>query len=269
MTEANPQILVNGKQHEHQQNDAATDGDCAEDSAAEKEAQAKMQSLFQQVRNQIRSQVGNKAPKSSIMELVQKVRDMEMAIIQVDVDPEGKEANSTAELFPGESNDAVELTEDEFCAVFEKKLEASQKALKAEFEEQISQMRREMQAYTDHALKELECKMQQTQEQERNGPDKKLKPSAAPSLASRRGRLLTRTMTTITPKTCAPVIIGPRAKSETLACSKGESSRLLPRDLALHCPGNKPYQSRKPLPPACPPLHLRKKPVQAKAKAGK
>lgn len=292
-SETNPQILVNGELHEHQQEDAATveeqispvslDGECSEDSAAGKEAQAKMQSLFQQVRNQIKSQVGKKAPKSSIMELVQKVKDREMEIVQVDADPDGKDVNSTekkkAELFTDESKDDVVLKEDELCAVFEKKLEASKKILRGEFEEQISQVRKEMQAYTDHALKDLECKMQswkfftlqQThpeEQQESKGLDKKQKPSAAPSLAARRGRVLTRTMTTITPKTCAPVFIGPRAKSETLTFPKGDSSRLLPRDPVFYLPGNKPYQSRKPLPPGCPQLHQRKKPVQSKVKTG-
>lgn len=287
-SEINPQILVNGG-HQHQQDDAATvqeqiptvslDTECSKDSAAEKEAQAKMQSLLQQVRNQVRLQAGKKAPKSSIMELVQRVKDREMEIAQVSADPDGKDVNSAeqqnGELFTDENEDDVHLKEEELCAVFEEKLEASKKVLRDEFEVQISQMRKEMQAYTDHALKDLECKMQswkshcqqQThpkEQQESKCTDKKQKPSAAPSLATRRGRVLTRTMTAILPKTCAPVIIGPRARSETLTSAKGESSRLLPRDPAFYIPGNKPYQSHKPLPPACRPLHQRKKHVQAK-----
>lgn len=281
-SETNPQILVNGEQHEHQQDNAVAaeeqippvplslDAECTEDSSAEKEAQAKMQSLFQQVRNQVRSQAGKKAPKSSIMELVQIVRELEIA--QVNTDPDGKDVNSAeeeeAELFTDEDKDDVVLKEDELCAVFEEKLEASKKALRDEFEGQISQVRKEMQAYTDHVLKDLECKMQSWKCHSLQHTHPKEQVKAAPSLASRRGRVLTRTMTTIIPKTCAPVIIGPRAKSETLTSPKCESSRLLPRDPALYLPGNKPYQSRKPLSSACPPLHQRKKPVQAKAKTG-
>lgn len=283
-SETNPQILLNGEQRECQQDDAVTaeeqippvakclDAECSENSAAEKEAQAKMQSLFQQVRNQVRSQVGKKAPKRSIMELVQIVREME--IVQVNNDPDGKDVNSAekdeAELFTDEDEDGVDLKEDDLCAVFEEKLEVSKKALRAEFEEHISQVRKEMQAYTDHALKDLECKMQswKCNSLQHTHPKEQPKPSAAPSLAARRGRVLTRTMTTIVPKTCAPVIIGPRAKSETLTSPKADSSRLLPREPAFYLPGNKPYQSRKPLPPACPPLHQRKKSVQAKVKTG-
>ncbi|GLD72894.1 uncharacterized protein AKAME5_002421900 [Lates japonicus] len=284
-SETNPQILVNGEQ-QHQGTGAATveeqlslDGDCSEDSAAaEKETQVKMQSVLQQVRKQIRSQVGTKAPKSRIMELVQIVRDREIELAQVDGEPEGKAVNGEekreAEVATDESKDDMDLKEEVLCAVFEEKLEANKKALRDEFEEQISQVRKEMQAYTDKALKDLECKMsiwrsdilQQTHPKEQ--PDKKQKPPTAPSLASRRGRVLTRTMTTIIPKTCAPVIIGPRAKSETLTSSKGRCSQLLPRDPVVSIPGNRPYQSRKPLPPACPPLHQRKKPVRANAKTG-
>ncbi|KAF3696022.1 hypothetical protein EXN66_Car011698 [Channa argus] len=289
-SETNPEILVNGEQQEHQQNDAATteaspdapvclDGECPEDStAAEKETQVKMQYLFQQVRNKIRSQG---APKSSILELVQRVIDREVEIAQVNSEPEDKDVSSEeekeVELLTGESKVEMSFNKEEFCAIFEEKLETSKKALRDEFEQQISQVRKEMQAYTDRALKELQCKIQSGQSrsllqthlkeaQESKGPDKKQKPAAVSSLTSRRGRLLTRTMTTIIPKTCAPVIIGPRAKSETLTSSKGESSRFLPRDPALYLRTNKSYQSRKPLPPACPPLCQCKKSAQAKAK---
>lgn len=268
-SETNPHILVNGEQ-QHQGTGAATveeqlslDGDCSEDSATtEKETQVKMQSVLQQVRKQIRSQVDAKAPKSRIMELVQIVRDREIELAQVDGEPEGKTVNGEekreAEVATDESKDEMDLKEEVLCAVFEEKLEANKKALRDEFEEQISQVRKEMQAYTDKALKDLECKMQSWRSDILQ---------QTPSLASRRGRVLTRTMTTIIPKTCAPVIIGPRAKSETLT-SKGRCSQLLPRDPMVSIPGNRPYQSRKPLPPTCPPLHQRKKPVKANAKTG-
>lgn len=283
-SETNPQIQVNGEQHEDQQDDAVTaeeqippepprlDAECTEDRAAETEAQAKMQSLFQQVRNQVRSQASKKTPKINIMELVQAVREMEIA--QVNSDTDAKDVSSAekeeAELFTDKDKDGVDLKEDELCAVVEEKLEASKKALRDEFEGQISQVRREMQAYTDRALKDLECKMQglKCHSLQHTHLKEQQKPSAAPSLASRRGRVLTRTMTTIVPKTCAPVIVGPRAKSETLVSPKGDRSRLLPRDPVFYLPGNKSHQSRKPLPPACPPLNQRKKPVQAKAKTG-
>lgn len=277
----NPQVLVNGKQQDEEEQISAVgaDDECVEDSAsADMETQTKMQSVFQQVRNQIRSQVGVKAPKSSILELVQRVKDRQTEVAQENGAPDNNSEEKTQEEhMTNEIKDEVNLKE-ELCATFEEKLEASKKALKDEFEEQISQVRKDMKAYTDHALRDLECKMQSWQslhqqqahlkeQQESKGPNNKQKPSATPSLASRRGRVLTRTMTTIIPKTCPPVIVGPRAKSETLSSSKGGSFRLLPREPVLSML-SKPYQSRKPLPPACPPLHQRKKPVGAKAKTG-
>lgn len=287
-------ILVNGEQQEQQQGDAAAaeeqvssvslDQECSEDGvAAEKETQAKMQSVFQQVRNQIRSQVGVKASKNGLLELMQRVKDRELLSAQVSSEPEGKDVSSEekkqADVLTDESKSETDVKQEELCALFEEKLEVSKKALRDEFEVQISQVRAEMQAYTDQALKDLEYKMHSRQlnhlpqlhpreQQESKGPDRK-KPSAPSSLASRRGRVLTRTMTTIIPKTCAPIIVGPRAKSETLSSSNGQSSRLHLRDPAHLLPGNKPCQSRKPLlPPACPPLHQHKKPVRPKAKTG-
>ncbi|TNN86484.1 hypothetical protein EYF80_003254 [Liparis tanakae] len=271
-SQINPQILLNDEKPE-QRRDATTEGPtpdvavedgCLEDGdAAEKKTQAKVQSVFQQVRDQIRSQVVLKGPQSSLMELVQRVRETEIA--KVNGEPEGEDVSSK-EKPPGEmltdvSTDGMDLKEEELCALFEKKLEASEKAIKDEFEGKISQVRKEMQAYTDQSWKDLECKMQESK-----GPNKIQKTSAAPSLAPRRGRVLTRTMTTTFPKTCAPVIMGPRAKSETLSSSKGASSRLLLRDPALVLPVYKPCQSRKPLPPVCPPLHQHNKVTRPKAK---
>ncbi|XP_034451886.1 uncharacterized protein LOC117767990 [Hippoglossus hippoglossus] len=239
--------------------------------------QVKLQSIIQQVREQIKSQGGTRAPKSSILELVQRVKDREVEGAQMDSEPEGGDVNS-------EDNRHSEMNrkEQELCAMFEQKLEASKKAWRDEYEQQISQVCREMQAYTDKALKDMECKLQSWQshavpqthpreQQESKGPDRKQKPpAAAPSLAARRGRVLTRTMTTIIPKTCTPVIMGPRAKSETLTYSRGARSRILPRDLTLSSPGNKPHQSHRPLPPTQPqPHHQCRKSVWGKTKAGK
>lgn len=275
-SEANPRIVVTGEQEQRQQEDHAAaveeqmslvSLDKEDGGAADKETQAKMQSVFQQVRNQIRSQVGMRAPKSSILELMQRVKDREMKIAQVNGEGSSEE-KEPAEMLTEECKDEMDRKQEELCEIFEKKLEASQKALRDEFKVQICQVRTEMQSYTDQALKDFECKMQ-TRQQENKGPDKKARPSAPPSLASRRGRVLTRTMTTIIPKTCAPVILGPRARSETLSSSKAESSRLVLRDPVLSLPGNKPCQSRKPLlPPAYPPVYERKKPVRGKAKTG-
>lgn len=272
----NPKIRVNGEPEEEQQEEdhAAEEEDQMslvdleeEDRVtAEKETQAKMQSVFQQVRNQIRSQAGIRASKSGILELMQRVKDREMKMAQV---------NGECSSEDKEPADKKDLRQEELCEIFEKKLEASQRALRDEMEEKLSRVREEMQIYTDKALKDLECKILRQQpppqphQPESRGPDRKQRPSAPPSLASRRGKVLTRTMTTIIPKTCAPVILGPRARSETLTSSKGQSSRLVMQNPALSLQGNKPCQCRKPLlPPAYPPLHPSRKPVQKKGKTG-
>lgn len=272
----NPQILFNGMQ---EQDDAATtegemssvdlEEECLEDSdAAENETRSKSQSAFQKVGNQIRSQVGTKAPKSSMMELVQRVKDRETELARVNGESEGE----PADLLTDESKSAMDLKGGDQYAVFEKKFEAREKALKDEFEGKISQVLKEMRAYTDQSLKDLDCKMQSLQasnlpnrkeQQESKGPN-----NAQKTLATRRGRVLTRTMTTIVPKTCAPFVFGPRAKSETLCSSKGAGSLLLLRDPALPLPANKPGQSRRPPPLVCPPLRQHKKDVQRKAKTG-
>lgn len=283
--ETNPQILVNGEQQEQQQEDAAAaeeqissvslDEESSEDNvAAEKEKNAKMQSVFQQVRHQIRSQAVRKDKKNSILELMKLVKDMETA--RANGEPEAEEVSR--EEKKDDSKDEMDLKQEELCAMFEKKLEDCKKTLRAEFDLQVSQARAEMRAYTDQALSDWKfktqsrqtCNLQPREQHESKNPEKKQKPSAPPSLVSRRGRVLTRTMTTIIPKTCAPVIVGPRAKSETLSSSKAESSRLLQRETMLHLSGNKSCHCRKPLlPPACPPLQQRKKPAGAKTKTGK
>lgn len=286
LSKANPQILVNSEQEEQQQEESAAaveeqlsvvSLEEAEDGgAAEKETQGKMQSVFQQVRNQIRSQAGMSAPKGSILEVMQRVKEREIRITQVnDGDGNGEEKEPVA-MLTDESKEEIDVKQEELCEVYEKKLEASQKALREDFEAQISQMRAEMKAYTDQALKDLESKMQSQQlelqqhpSKLQEGKDRAQKPSVPPSLAARRGRVLTRTMTTIIPKTCAPVILGQRAKSEISSCSKGKSSRLVLRDPVLFLLGNKPCQSRKPLlPPAYPQGQQHIKKVPAKAKTG-
>ncbi|KAG7490317.1 hypothetical protein JOB18_032927 [Solea senegalensis] len=283
-SEAFPQILVNGEQQQQDTRDAAAeelmssnsleDEYSVDSGAAGKEVHAKVQSVLQQVRKQIRSQSGAAgAPqKSSILELVNKIKDRNMVHNEaVDI---SSEDNGHTEMSADEKNCKEE---EELCAIFEAKLEASKKALRVEFEEKISQVEKEMQAYTDKAVRDLElnrlsCKSNtlhktHPKEQESKGLDRKV-PTAL-SLASRRGRVLTRTMTTIIPKTCPPVVFGPRAKSETLASSKGASCRPLQKNPVLSLPGNKPYQSCRPTPPARPLLHQSKKPVGGKPKAAK
>ncbi|XP_016533622.1 uncharacterized protein LOC107837782 [Poecilia formosa] len=247
----------------------------------EKEAQTKMLSVFEQVRNQIKSRGGVKAPKSSILELVAKIKDIETATEQTNgqsggngVDAEEEKETEAGKI---DCKDERDLRLETLSKMFEEKLEASKKLLRDEFEAQISAVRHETRAYTDQTLKDLECKMtsgppgglQPTRskpQQEGADAETKRRASVAPSLASRRGKVLTRTLTTtLIPKTSAPIIIsGSHGKSKS--SPKGQSS--LVRDHVLPLSGNKSHQGRSPLPPAQPLLHQRRKSIQAKCKTG-
>lgn len=245
----------------------------------EKEVQAKVQSVFEQVRTRIRSQ----ASRSSLLELVQKIKERESEIVQENSKAHGKDVDVEEEKEAEEQKDKcqneLDLGLEVLRSTLEEKLEAAKSDFRKELKVQISLVRKDMQTYTDQALKDLEQKvqnchchsLQQTHpktQAECAAAEKKQKPSAAP-LALRRRKVLTRTMTTIIPKTSAPVLTGPRAKSEEiLSLSKGHSPQFMLRDQVFYLPENKTYQSRNPLPPARPPLHQHKKPVQAKPKAG-
>lgn len=254
-TEANPQIFVNGEQDElEQQEEQINLVSPEEEEDEDKKIQVKFQSVFQQVRNQIRSQVDTRTSNSSILELMEKLKDREGRL-----EPEDEQGDEE-EIEPGESTVKMDAKQEELCEAFGKKLEATQKTFRYEIESLISQVRAESQAYTEQAIKALESKMLSTQAllqpqhpSQKKVPDKKEQPSASPSLASRRGRVLTRTMTTIIPKTCAPVLSGPRAKSEATSSRRSEISGPLRRDPVLSLPGNRLHQGRRPvLPPARP-----------------
>lgn len=262
-TEANPQILLNGKQDEVDQQEKQADPAPAAgeqtslvspEEVEDKKVQTKVQSVFQQVRSQIRSQVETRTSNSGIMELMQKLKDREGRL-----ELEGDEGNEE-DIQPEESKGEMDEKQEELCEAFGKKLEATQKTLRYEMECLISQVRAESQAYTEQAIKDLECRLMSNQAHvqpqhpsQRKVPDKKQQPSASSSLASRRGRVLTRTMTTIIPKTCAPVISGPQAKSESTSLRRSEIFGPLRRDPVLALPGNRLHQGRQPiLPPAHP-----------------
>lgn len=218
-----PTILVNGEEEEQHGPTNVPRGLEEEDRAsAETESQAKMQSVLQQVRQQIRSQAGERASKSGIVELMQRLKERDSVAAQ------------------GESREPlVEKVWDQ-----EELREHKLEAFRGSMEEQLSRLREEMRTYTDAALKDLECKMLALL-QPPHGPDRKQRPSAPPSLASRRGRVLTRTMTTIIPKASVPVVLSSRTRAETFA--KGQSSQPTTRDAGLSLQGRKPL-----LPPANP-----------------
>ncbi|CAL8247476.1 unnamed protein product [Merluccius merluccius] len=258
----------------------------------------KMQNLLHQVRSQIRSQVGLTSAKTSMFELMQQIKDRKVEMASLNGLPDGDggggagiEAKDVGGTLTNGDHGKMEpdAIEPLLPPSFEEELEATKKTLKDEFEQQISQLRVEMRAYADQAVKDMESKMKSAtithgqakgrsreQTEGRGVADKKQKPmatAAAPSLTSRRSRVLTRTMTTIIPKTCAPVIIGPRAKSETLSgCSNSGSLLMKESDFRVfHSQVSSSSSSSSRHPPnrrALPPVHPRQKPVWTMAHTG-
>lgn len=277
---ASETVPETGTSKAEQQDGAAGEEGAEGSGVTEKDAQAKMMSVFEQVRNQIRSQGGLKAPKSSILELVSKIKDIETATEQTNGQSGGNGVDAKeekeAEGVKIDCKDEIDLRLEVLSKMFEEKLEASKKLLREEFKVQVSAVRNEMQAYMDQTLKDLECKMtsgppgglQPTRSKpQQEGADARTKQraSAVSSLASRRGKVLTRTQsTTLIPKTSAPIISGSHSKSKS--APKGQSP--LVRDHVLSLSGNKSYQGRSPLPPAQPLPHQRRKSVQVKCKTG-
>lgn len=282
--EKNPQIFVNGKQEQPEQKEEQADSATAaeeqvslarpekeEEEEEDKKIQVKIQSVFQQVRNQIRSQVDIRTPSSSILELMQKMKDRERRLEQED------DKSNEKEMEPEESKVKTDVTPEELSEAFGKKLEATEKTLRYEIDSLISQVRAESQAYTEKAVKELECRMMSKHLQpphpnqhEKKVPDKKPHPSASSSVASRRGRVLTHTMTTIIPKSCRPVLHSLQAKSERMSLRRSETSGPVRRDPDFFLPGKGLQQDRRPtLPPAQPAQHSGVKNRPSKSSAGK
>ncbi|CAL8343283.1 unnamed protein product [Lota lota] len=258
-------------------------------------APVKMQSLLHQVRGQIRSQAGLTGAKTGLSELVRQLKDREAELASLTGRPEEDGGSGAGAEARGAGGGATptngergktgpEATEPLLPSGFEEELEATRNTLRGEFEQQISRLRVEMRVYADRAVKDMESKMKHTpvphgqakgRSRERTegkaAVDKKQKPLAAaaaapPSLTSRRSRVLTRTMTTIVPKTCAPVILGPRAKSESLSgCRDGGSLLMKESDFRVfrsQGSGSRQPHNRRALPPVHQQaVHPRQKPI--------
>ncbi|KAJ7994127.1 hypothetical protein DPEC_G00262690 [Dallia pectoralis] len=246
---------------------------------AERTAQAKMQSVFQQVRKQVTSQGGAGSSRNSILELVQMVKRRElemMTVMNVPKDTEKVDAETLGSECTGEKN----ARKEDLLAVFQREMEASKDALRDEFKEQIAQLRIEMQEYTNKALKGLESKAKNrktsskslqriyhVEQSDTRGFEKNKKSPVTPFLGPGKTRVLTRTMTTLNPKTCPPIVLGPRSKSETLSTSRDSSGLLKDPDF-LPSRTSKYLQPCGPLPPTCPPHYNQKKTSRTKAQTG-
>lgn len=277
-----------------------------EDSAANPDgaAQVKMQSIFSQVRNQIRLQVGMDFHKKGILDVVQRVtreRARENSAQtpnqtkgtvegESEAEEEGKEEEEGKSI-EGENKaeTAVEETLEGGLATLREELLASIETLRNDFREEMAILRAEAREYSDKAVKDLEAKVlgpgpdpQKCRLQRVNPSGQQLQPGAnaqerlkslsVPSLVPGRPRMLNRTMTTLNPKTCHSIVLGPRSKSETLR-SPGENKGGVPllesSDFHVFATqGKKRSKAGGNLPPACPTLRSNKKTVRSKVRMG-
>ena len=255
-----------------------------EDSVPEQATPVKTSSFFQQVRQQIKSQAATTVPKNGILELMQMVKSREL---EMNRDPnvnQSQDKDDKAEEISAALECAAEVDpkREDLVALFQREVEAGRDAMRIEFRKQMEQLRMEMRCYTDLALAVSESRMQSKPMHSRHvlprlhqaGPsenrslEKKLKPPGASSLVPAKPWRLSRTMTTITHKTCPPIVLAPRSKSETLSPSKKENDTvLLLKDADFHVFASQNDRQRGPLPPACPPVNHRKKLLRTKVQA--
>lgn len=183
-----------------------------------------------------------------------------------------------AEILEDECTGEMDVKREELIAFFQQELKASKEVLRCEFKEQITQLRIEMQVYTGQTLKGLESKVQNRQtyshsvlqrlyqavQSETRSLEKKKFP-AAPLLGPGKTRVLSRTTTNLTPKTCPPIVLLPCSKSETLISSMDNSTLLLLKDpdfFVLLSLNTKYHQSCGPLPLPAPHVTIAKKPCR-------
>lgn len=268
------------------------------EAVTEKEKQARVHSVFSLVRSQIRAQAGLDGQRMGMLDVVnQLTKELEKN------KKEQEEPAPTVEISSSEENaeDQVaqketieeQMTEngenskqrgEELCVALLEEILLNLESLKKDLREDLAQFRQEMQSYTDQALCGLETRLTnllRIQARAHTTPSalprnhtvdsmetKKHRPPSMPPLGTTRRRVLNRTMTTITPKTCLPLSLGPRSNSEPLGGWGAETANsngaqvLLRRDEALsHPPG--------PLPPALPPAQKGKKALQSRTRIGK
>lgn len=261
----------------------------------DKEMQSRVHSVFSLVRSQIRTQAGLDGQRMGILDVVNQIKELEKNKKEHD------EPTPTVEISSSEENTADQAVQEEtveeqmtgenknergeeLCVALLKEILLNVEILKKDLREELAQLRREMETYTEQALCGLETRLTNLLRIQalacttpaalpRNHTvepmeTKKHRPPSMPPLGTSRRRVLNRTMTTITPKTCLPLSLGPRSNSEPLGgwgaetATKNSALMLLRRDEALsHPPG--------PLPPALPPAQKGKKALRSRTRTGK
>ncbi len=264
------------------------------EAVTEKEKQARVHSVFSLVRSQIRTQAGLDGQRMGMLDVVNQLtkeleknkKEQEEPVPTVEIS--SSEENSvdqaaqkdTVEQQMTENGENSKQRGEELCVALLDEILLNLESLKKDLREELAQLRREMQSYTDQALCGLETRLtnllriqalartpsalprNRTVE---STETKKHRPPSMPPLGTSRRRVLNRTMTTITPKTCLPFSLGPRSNSEPLGgwgaktANSNGAEVLLRRDEVLsHPPG--------PLPPALPPAQKGKKALQSRTR---
>ncbi|KAI7797659.1 hypothetical protein IRJ41_019543, partial [Triplophysa rosa] len=239
---------------------------------AVKEEQARIQSIFSLVRSQIRTQAGLECQRMGILDVINQVKELESRKREqgepaptVKITPseeetlnQGSQRETAEEKISEMQNDTNGTGQDECVALFKEVL-SSLESLKKDLKEDLAQLRRETQSYMERELCGLETRLTnllrtQTPSALPMETKKHRAPSMPPLGASRR-RMLNRTLTTITPKTCPPLSLGPRSNSEPLGVSGAETGTGAQRQRR----GEMLNQPLGPLPPARPPAQTNKK----------
>lgn len=248
---------------------------------ADKEKQARVQSVFSMVRSQIRTQAGLDGQRMGILDVINQVKKLEASkrdqgehaptvkftqSVEETLDQRETAEEGTSEI----QNDNNGTGLDECVALFKEVL-VSLESLKKELREDLAQLRRETQTYMERELCGLETRLTNLLRTQTPSAlpveTKKQRPPNMPPLGASRRRMLNRTMTTITPKTCPPLSLGPRSNSEPLRLSGAETATS--NGTQRQRRGEMLHQPIGPLPPARPPAQTNKTNLRCRTYVGK
>ncbi|MGH0159183.1 UNVERIFIED_CONTAM: hypothetical protein FKN15_075731 [Acipenser sinensis] len=191
--------------------------------SAQSARQVRVHSLFSQVRHQVRAQAGLGFQSQGMLNVVQRITRAELEKNKAMEEAASPETEETSAGFPDHSPGKDDETVEDELAALREEVMVNTEALRSRFKKEMDALRDELQAYCDNAVKRLEM-----DQKKGSVISKKQKSLSMPSLATGKKRVLSRTMTSLTPRTVNAASLGPRSKSETLESSTERSSdRLL------------------------------------------
>lgn len=245
--------------------------------AADKEKQARVQSVFSMVRSQIRMQAGLECQRVGILDVINQVKELESSkrqqeepTVQISPSVETLNRGAAEEKISEMQNDTNGTGQDE-CVVLFKEVLSSLESLKNDLREDLAQLRRETQSYMERELCGLETRLTDLLRTQTPSAlpmeTKKHRAPSMPPLGTSRRRMLNRTLTTITPKTCPPLSLGPRSNSEPLGVCGAETGTSNGSQRPRR--GEMLNQPLGPLPPARPPAQTNKKTLRSRTYVGK